>query len=120
MQCLLLLHTDEASWLAMSDDEQRRTAATFGAWTEKLRGAGAFVGAYRPQPSSTAKRVRVGNGVAEIQDGVLGDPREPLTGLYIIDVPDVATALSWAESNPAARMGAIEVRPIGDRSPAGG
>jgi hypothetical protein len=120
MKCLLLLHTDEASWLAMSDDDKRRTAATFGAWTEEIRGAGAFVEAYRPQPSSTAKRVRVGAGGAETQDGVLGDPKEPLTGLYVINVPDMAAAVSWAERNPAARMGAIEVRPIGDRGPAVG
>lgn len=112
MRCLLLCHTDEARWLAMSGDEQRRTAATFGAYTEELKRAGVFVGAYRPQPSSTAKRVRIADGGAEIQDGVLGDPNEPLTGVYIIDVPDMATAVSWAERNPAARMGAIELRPI--------
>ena len=112
MKCLLLAHTDEASWLAMSDDEKGRIAATFGANAEELKRAGVFVTAYRPQPSSTAKRVRIHNGTAEIQDGVLGDPNEPLTGVYIIDVPDMATAVSWAERHPAARMGAIEVRPL--------
>jgi hypothetical protein len=52
MQCLLLLHTDEASWLAMSEDEQRRTAATFGAWTEGLERSSGPTARNRAQPPS--------------------------------------------------------------------
>ena len=47
---------------------------------------------------------------------VVGGPyssaKEQLTGLYIIDVPDLDAAVSWAERNPAATVGVVEVRPV--------
>ena len=115
MQCLLLALTDEASFLKMTKDEQQRTAASFGEWAEALRAAGVYVGSYRPQPSSTAKTVRVTNGKTEVRDGLHADTNEPLTGVYVLDVPDLDAALLWAERSPATRMGVIDVRPLATR-----
>jgi hypothetical protein len=39
------------------------------------------------------------------------------TGLYILDVPDEDAALLWAERHPAARIGAIKVRPVSPPPP---
>jgi hypothetical protein len=39
-------------------------------------------------------------------------PRSSSAGYYLIDVPDLDAALDWAKRCPAARYGAVEVRPI--------
>jgi hypothetical protein len=112
MQCLLLALTDEATFLNMTNDEQQRTAAAVGEWADALRAAGVYVGSYRPQPSSTAKTVRATNGKTEVRDGLHTDTNEPLTGVYVLNVPDLDAALAWAERSPATRMGVVEVRPL--------
>ena len=35
-----------------------------------------------------------------------------MSGLYIIEVPDLHAALSWAARCPAAGYGVVEVRPL--------
>jgi len=64
------------------------------------------------QPSRTATTVRNQNGQRKVQDGPFADTKEQLGGVYIIDVPDLDTALEWAARNPAASLAGVEVRPI--------
>lgn len=59
-----------------------------------------------------AKTVHVADGQTEITDGLHVPTDEPITGVYVLDVPDLAAAVTWAERNPAARFGVVEVRPI--------
>jgi hypothetical protein len=47
-----------------------------------------------------------------VQDGPYADTKEQLGGLFVIDVPDLDTALDWAARCPAAGYGAVEVRPV--------
>ena len=112
MQCLLLPHIDEAAWSKLTRAEQEQRIAPFATYGAELKKAGAFVGAYRPQPSSAAKTVRTIDGKTQVLDGPRSDAIEQLSGVYIIDVPDLDTALSWAERLPAASYGLVEVRPI--------
>ena len=60
----------------------------------------------------TASTVRLRDGKRLVQDGPYADTREALGGFFLIDVPDLDAALDWAAKCPAARTGAIEVRPI--------
>jgi hypothetical protein len=112
MQYILAAHSDENGWQKMSKEQREQGAAAFGAYIQDLASAGVLVGNFRPEPSSAAKVVRFVNGGAEIQDGPFAALDEQLTGLYILDVPDEDAALLWAERHPAARFGAIEVRPV--------
>ena len=45
-------------------------------------------------------------------DGPFAETKEQIGGFYIIDVPDMATALDWASRCPATGHGAVEVRPL--------
>jgi hypothetical protein len=112
MMCLLFAISDETAFAGMSPDQQRELFAAFGAYGKALSDEGVLVGNYRPRPAAQAKTVRVGNGEVEVKDGLHVPTDEPITGVYVLDVPDMAAALSWAEKNPAARFGVVEVRPI--------
>ncbi len=112
MQYLLFPHIDEASWNKLAKAEQGEKMAAYGDYAAALMKADAFIGAYRPQPSAAAKTVRVADGQTQVQDGPLADTKEQMSGLYIIDAPDLDTALDWAAKNPAAGYGVVEVRPV--------
>jgi hypothetical protein len=51
-------------------------------------------------------------GEALLTDGPFADTKEWLAGYYILECPDLDTATEQAARIPAARHGAIEVRPI--------
>jgi hypothetical protein len=51
------------------------------------------------------------DGKSQVLDGPYVDSKEQLGGYYVIDVPDLDAALSWAARCPGAGHGVIEVRP---------
>jgi hypothetical protein len=64
------------------------------------------------QNSQTATTVRVKDGERVVTDGPFAETREVLGGYYLIDVPDLDSALDWAARCPGAKYGSMEVRPI--------
>lgn len=112
MQYLLMLYADEKQWNKMSQDQQKQGVAAYGAYTEALKKAGVWVGSNRLQSTSAATTVRVANGKSQVLDGPYLESKEQLGGYYLIDVPDLDAALSWAARCPGASHGTIEVRPV--------
>ena len=55
---------------------------------------------------------RVREGRSRVVDGPFTETKEQLGGYYLIDVPDLDAALSWAERCPGAAHGTVEVRPV--------
>lgn len=112
MQYLLMLYSEEGQWSKMTKAEQEQGIAAYSAYGEALRKAGAFAGSNRLQPSSSATTVRVANGKSQVLDGPFVDSKEQVGGYYLIDVPDLDAALSWAARCPGSGHGVIEVRPV--------
>ena len=112
MKYLLLIYGNEAGMLAASKDTADQMMAAYGAYTEAMKKAGVMVGADRLQPTASATTVRVANGKTTVLDGPYAETKEQLGGYYMIDVPDLDAALSWAARCPGASHGTIEVRPI--------
>jgi hypothetical protein len=112
MQYLLLIYGNEAAMLSRSKDKTAEVTAAYGAYTEAMKKAGVYVGANRLQPTTTATTVRTPNGKTNVVDGPFAETKEQLGGYYMIEAPDLDSALSWAARCPGAAHGAIEVRPI--------
>jgi len=83
-----------------------------GAYTKALIDAGVMRGGNALHPAHTATTVRLRDGKRQVQDGPFAESKEQLGGYYIIDVPDLDSAIAWAAKSPAAKSGAVEVRPI--------
>ena len=112
MQYLLLIYSNEQANAAVPEEEQREK---FGAWmsyTEAMKKEGAFVAGDALQPTATATSVRMRSGERVMSDGPFAETKEQLGGYYIVEVPDLDAALSWAERCPGALNGTIEVRPV--------
>ena len=86
--------------------------AAYGAYTEAMKKAGVHGRRRAAAADLAATTVRVANGKTEVLDGPYAETKEQLGGYYMIDVPDLDAALSWAARCPGASHGAIEVRPI--------
>jgi hypothetical protein len=112
MQYLLMAYVDENGWPKLSKSEQEQGIAAYAAYGEALRTSGVIKGSNRLQPSSVATTVRNTNGKPQVLDGPFADSKEQLGGYFLIDVPDLDAALSWASRCPAASHGVVEVRPI--------
>ena len=111
MQYLLMLYSNESGWSNMAPAEQEQAMGAYRAYTEALNKAGVLVGSNRLRPISTATTVRVANGKTQVLNGPYPDSKEQLGGYYLIDVPDLDAAISWAARCPGASHGIVEVRP---------
>ena len=112
MEYLLLLHAKEGTWANFTDAEKERGMAAYMAYTETLRQSGVYKGSNRLAPVSSATTVRIADGKTQVLDGPYADLKEQLGGYFLIDVPDLDAALSWAARCPGASHGTIEVRPV--------
>src|SRR5262249_31261505 len=73
------------------------------AYTRALKDAGALIALERLQPDETATSVRVRAGERLLTDGPFIETKEQLLGFYLVDAPDLDTALDWAARMPAVR-----------------
>ena len=112
MQYMLMTWVNENGWSKMTKAEQEQGAAAYMAYGEALRKAGVLAGSHRLQPTSASTTVRITNGKSQVLDGPYVDTKEQLGGYFLIDVPDLDAAISWAARCPAAGHGVVEVRPI--------
>jgi hypothetical protein len=118
-QYLILIYTDEASWAAMGEQEVVAVTAAHQRFGQEhgdvLRG-GAWL-----HPSATATTLRRPDGRdrddfaagedALVTDGPYVETKEALGGYYLIEVPDLDTALRVARDVPEP-FGGVEVRPL--------
>lgn len=114
MEYMLLIHADPVGFAALSEAESAAAMAAYTAYTEALAKAGIDRGSSRLRPADMSTTVRVRNGKTEVLDGPFIETREQLGGYFLIDVPDLDAALSWAARCPGASHGTVEVRPIWD------
>jgi hypothetical protein len=112
MQYLLAIYGDERAAENMPRELLTEVINAYMAFTQALRDAHVWVASNRLRPTSAATSVRVTDGRTQLLDGPFAETKEQLGGYYLIDVPNLDAALSWAARCPAARYGTVEVRPI--------
>lgn len=112
MRYMLLIYGDEAAGLAMDEAQQEASMQEWFAYTMEMAEAGVMLAGDPLQESATATTVRLRGGEALTTDGPFAETKEVLGGYYVLDVPDLDAAVQWAAKCPAARDGAIELRPV--------
>ncbi len=112
MKYMLLIYADEAGFKTATPADVGQMMAAYSAYTEALNKAGVLAASDRLQPVASATTVRTSKGKTEVLNGPYAETKEQLGGYYLIDVPDLDTALSWASRCPGASGGTMEVRPV--------
>jgi hypothetical protein len=81
-------------------------------YVDHLRHTGVLVDARPLQSARFARTVRLRSGDISVTDGPFAETKEQLGGFFILDVPDLETAVELAGRWPSARFGTIEIRPL--------
>lgn len=113
MQYAILIYENESDFAARTDE--KRQGEYWGAWAayaQALTAAGVMAGGAGLQPPHSGTTLRLRGGERHVQDGPYADTKEQLGGHFVLNVPDLDTALEWAARSPAASTGAVEVRPV--------
>ena len=105
---LILIYEDEASYATATPEvmgEIMQEHDRFSAGVEQL--GAKLLGGEALEPTPTATSVRD----SDVTDGPFVETKEALGGYYVVDAPDLDTALAVARTVPA-RFGGVEVRPV--------
>jgi hypothetical protein len=119
MQYMLLIYGAPAAEPAFGTAAFTEMMAGYAAFSARLNADGVMRGGEGLQGVETATSLRVRGGKVETMDGPFAETKEHLGGFYVIDVPDLDTALKYAAMIPSATYGTVEVRPLMDYNPAG-
>ena len=112
MKYMLMIYGNEAAMAAARQADLQQLMGAYGAYTEALKKAGAFIAGDALERSCTATTVRIANGKSQVLNGPYAETKEQLAGYYLIEVPDLDAALAWAARCPGASHGVMEVRPL--------
>ena len=112
MRYMLVLAAAPDAWANNDPDPGDGVIDDWMLYTRALFDAGILVAGSGLEGSDTATTVRVRKGEAVLTDGPFAESKEHLIGYYVIDSPDLDTALGWAAKAPNARVGSVEVRPL--------
>ena len=112
MRYLCLIYENEKTWEKMPKDQADAIMGEYFAFTDEVRASGQYVVGEALHPTHTATTVRVRGGRISTTDGPFAETKEQLGGFYLIEANDLNEAIQVAARIPAARMGAVEVRPV--------
>lgn len=115
MRYMCLVYVDEEKMVALAKDE-----AAIGAFEKEvqardrdLEARGVLIMASPLKRVREAVTVRVRDGRMSATDGPFAETKEQLGGFMLVDVRDLNEAIQIAERSPLAKVGSIEVRPVG-------
>ena len=107
-QYMILIYEDEASYATATPEVLGEVMAAHERFAAGVEQHGAkLLGGEALQDTATATSVREG----EVTDGPFVETKEVLGGFYLVEAPDLDTALAVARTVPA-RFGGVEVRPV--------
>lgn len=112
MKYLCLIYEDECVMSTMTKAGVDAVMEEYFAFTRQLQANGQFVDGQELQPVASATTVRIRDGQLVTFDGPFAETKEQLGGYYLIEATDLNEAITLAGRIPAARTGAVEVRPI--------
>jgi hypothetical protein len=109
MKYLLLMYAEEGAW---PPEDHRVALAESIEICHELHVEGRYHGASPLQPPSTARCVRLRDGLTVVSDGPYAETREQLGGYFLIDVASMEEAITIAARIPGTRRGTAEIRPL--------
>jgi hypothetical protein len=111
MQYALLLYS-AGKPVAAGDNPAGGVFDDWVSFTQALKDAGVLVTAGALEGVDTATTVRLRGGERVLTDGPFIETKEHLLGFYLVELPDLDTAIDWAARVPHVRYGTVEVRPM--------
>lgn len=115
MRYTLLLYYPERAPGELTPDELAEGMRAFQAYVAALDDAGVLVSAEMFQPSDATVTVGLIDGAPTWRPGPAAASVEQLGGTFVLDVPDLDSAIEWARTAPSVAWGHVEIRPTATR-----
>jgi hypothetical protein len=112
MQYMALIYSAPNEGPAYGTPEFQKMMQGYFAFNDFLKGKGAHIAGDGLKGTETATSLRLRSGKVETMDGPFAETKEHLGGYYLMEVPDLDTALKYAAMIPTAAYGTIELRPV--------
>ena len=112
MRYLLLIHVDPSHLPSPDTEAGQAMFEEYRGFTTWLQQTGTFLGGEALKDVSNTTTVSIRDGQRMVTDGPFAETKEHLAGYYLIEAPDLDSAIDVAARIPDARLGAVEVRPI--------
>jgi hypothetical protein len=116
MKFVALIFNNPGAFEELSQEERDRLMAEVDAFLNEFSESGELLGGSALADPSTGKTVRLRGGVPAITDGPFAEAKEQLAGYYQLDCESIERATEIVLRDPAARLWAVEVRPIMDEA----
>ena len=108
-QYLILIYEDETQYATATPEVYGEIMQAHNAFAGQVEQHGAkLLGGNALQSTGTATSIR---GGSDVTDGPFVETKEVLGGYYLIEAPDLDSALAVGKLCPA-RFGGVEVRPV--------
>ncbi|TWF76145.1 hypothetical protein FHX44_112033 [Pseudonocardia hierapolitana] len=113
MRYALLINERPGADDPLDEHERAALSAEYMAFHDDPR----VIGGEHLQSAETATTVRIADGEILLTDGPFADTKEIFGGYFLVEAPDLDSALEVACRVPALRFGgSVEVRPLGSPS----
>jgi hypothetical protein len=110
MEYMLILSEDPQ--LLVSDEQRRDAFQRVGEYAMGLVSDGTIRGGAPLRPVTEAKRIRTRDGRQRVLDGPFAESKEVIAGYFVIEAPDLESAVKIAAGCPNTEYGSVEVREI--------
>jgi hypothetical protein len=112
MKYLLLIYQNPVAREALPEPQKEALMVEAGTIMDELAKTGEWIGGEGLADPSTARSVRVRDGLTAITDGPFAEAKEQMVGYCIVDCETMERAVAIATRWPDARLWGMEVRPI--------
>lgn len=112
MQYMIMVFESESDFAARSDERATDYWAAWSAYSKAISESGILKGGNALQGVNAATTVQTVKGERVVQDGPFSAAKEQLGGYFIVEVPDLDTAVEWASRVPVSEHGAVELRAV--------
>ncbi|HEY2257178.1 MAG TPA: YciI family protein [Variovorax sp.] len=112
MQYMLMFYQPQSEFEQRGQAEGQAYMSGWMSYIGAIRESGIAVNGHGLTPPMTGTTLRVRGDKRQVQDGPFADTKEQLGGYFVIEVPNLDTALEWAARAPCASTGGVEVRPV--------
>lgn len=109
---MFLLYDMPGEFAKVSPEQMQKIVEEYYGWAGKLGAEGLLAGGERLREEGGKVITRKGDSI-QVMDGPYSETKEVVGGIFLINAPDYATAVSIAKTCPHVKYGPkIEVREI--------
>lgn len=112
MKYMCIIYGNKDMWESFPADVLTKAIAEVDAYNRKHTGSGRLIGAFGLGDETTARTVRVRDGVPAVTDGPYVEAKEFVSSYFVLDADSEEQALAIAGEHPFATYNAVEVWPI--------